>query len=245
MAGQLQNSSLADAVTERVISMIREGKYRAGDRLPTERELAEDFGVGRTSVREGLGLLEKLGILEIRQGRGMVVRSLSLNDVFGQLVAIPTIIDLPDKEIRDIMHARRILELESSFLAAKNATEEQRDRLEKLLDGMERSLESPREFLEMDLTFHVVIAESSGNMVLAQLIKLLRDIYIAYSEIILKDPEINRTSLEFHRQIYTAIRQRDAHAAQEYMLAHLRTGERDVLDALQPTLGNGRDPQTP
>lgn len=245
MADRLQNSSLADAVTEQLISMIREGTYRAGDRLPTERELAEEFGVGRTSVREGLGYLDKLGILEIRQGRGMVVRSLSLQDVFGQLVTIPTIIELPDKEIRDIMHARRILELESSFLAAKNATEEQLSQLEDLLGGMERSLGSPKEFLKLDLTFHVVIAEASGNMVLAQLIKLLRDIYIAYSEIILRDPEINRTSLEFHRQLYSAIHQRDAHAAKEHMQAHLCTGERDVLNVLHSPLSDGRNPPIP
>jgi DNA-binding FadR family transcriptional regulator len=94
---KIKRISLSDAVTDRIISQIQEGQYRAGDRLPTERELAEQLGVGRTSVREGLRFLEKLGVLEIRQGMGTVVRSLSLGEVFEHLVPVQTIIELPDR----------------------------------------------------------------------------------------------------------------------------------------------------
>src|SRR4028119_312474 len=100
---KIERTSLSDAVTDSVISQIREGRYRAGDRLPTERELAEQLGVGRTSVREGLRFLEKLGILEIRQGTGTVVRSLSLGKVFEHLIPVQTLIDLPGRDVRDIM----------------------------------------------------------------------------------------------------------------------------------------------
>ena len=92
-------------------------------------------------MREGLRFLEKLGILEIRQGTGTVVRSLSLGKVFEHPVPVQTIIDLPDRDVRDIMHVRRILEAESVQLAARHATERQLARLEELLDGMAASLE--------------------------------------------------------------------------------------------------------
>ena len=119
---KIERKSLSDAVTNWVISQIREGQYRAGDRLPTERELAEQLGVGRTSVREGLRFLEKLGVLEIRQGTGTVVRSLSLGKVFEHLIPVQTIIELPDRDVRDIMHVRRILEAESAQMAARHVT---------------------------------------------------------------------------------------------------------------------------
>lgn len=238
---KIERTSLSDAVTDSVISQIREGRYRAGDRLPTERELAEQLGVGRTSVREGLRFLEKLGILEIRQGTGTVVRSLSLGKVFEHLIPVQTIIDLPGRDVRDIMHVRRILEAESAQLAARHATERQLGRLEELLDGMAASLEKPRDYLEMDLEFHVVVAMASSNPVLAQLINLIRDIYTRYFEIVLRDPEMNKTSLNFHRLLYAALRDHDADAARQHILAHLSQAERDVLRLLDSAEENGQD----
>jgi GntR family transcriptional repressor for pyruvate dehydrogenase complex len=138
---KIKTISLSDAVTDRIITQIQEGWYRAGDRLPSERELAEQLGVGRTSVREGLRFLEKLGILEIRRGMGMMVRSLSLGGVFEHLVPIQTIIELRDRDVRDIMHVRRVLEAESAQLAAQHATDRQLWRLEELLHGMAAPLE--------------------------------------------------------------------------------------------------------
>ncbi len=237
---KIERTSLSDAVTDSVISQIREGRYRAGDRLPTERELAEQLGVGRTSVREGLRFLEKLGILEIRQGTGTVVRSLSLGKVFEHLIPIQTIIDLPDRDVRDIMHVRRILEAESARLAALHATGGQLERLEELLNGMAASLDDPRDYLEMDLEFHVVVGNASSNPVLAQLINLIRDIYTRYFEIVLKDPEMNKTSLDFHRRLYAALRDRDADAARQHILAHLSQAERDVLRLLDSAEENGQ-----
>lgn len=231
---KVKRTSLSDAVTESVISQIREGRYRAGDRIPTERELAEQLGVGRTSVREGLRFLEKLGILEIRQGTGTVVRSLSLEKVFEHLVPVQTIIELPDRDVRNIMHVRRVLEAESARLAARSATQEQLERLGKLLDGMAASLERPREYLELDLEFHVVLAEAAGNPVLAHLTGLIRDIYTRYFEIVLEDPEMNKTSLRFHQQLHAALRERDPDAAHRHIIAHLLQAEKDVLKLLDP-----------
>jgi GntR family transcriptional repressor for pyruvate dehydrogenase complex len=239
---KIKRISLSDAVTDRIISQIHEGQYRAGDRLPTERELAEQLGVGRTSVREGLRFLEKLGVLEIRQGMGTVVRSLSLGEVFEHLVPVQTIIELPDRDVRDIMHVRRVLEAESAQLAAQHATDRQLGRLEELLHGMAASLEKPRDYLEMDLEFHVVVAEAASNPVLAQLVNLIRDIYTRYFEIVLRDPEMNKTSLAFHRRLYAALRDHDADAARQHILAHLSQAERDVLKLLNTEDENGQGP---
>lgn len=239
---KIKRISLSDAVTDRIISQIQEGRYRAGDRLPTERELAEQLGVGRTSVREGLRFLEKLGVLEIRQGMGTVVRSLSLGEVFEHLVPVQTIIELPDRDVRDIMHVRRVLEAESAQLAAQHATDRQLRRLEELLHGMAASLEKPRDYLEMDLEFHVVVAEAASNPVLAQLVNLIRDIYTRYFEIVLRDPEMNKTSLGFHRRLYAALRDHDADAARQHILAHLSQAERDVLTLLNAEDENGQGP---
>lgn len=236
---KIKRISLSDAVTDRIISQIQEGRYRAGDRLPTERELAEQLGVGRTSVREGLRFLEKLGVLEIRQGMGTVVRSLSLGEVFEHLVPVQTIIELPDRDVRDIMHVRRVLEAESAQLAAQHATDRQLGRLEELLHGMAASLEKPRDYLEMDLEFHVVVAEAASNPMLAQLVNLIRDIYTRYFEIVLRDPEMNKTSLGFHRRLYAALRDHDADAARQHILAHLSQAERDVLTLLNAEDENG------
>ena len=131
----ISKSSLADGVSERLILLLKEGKYRPGDRLPTERQLAEQFGVGRTSVREGLRYLEKMGILDIHQGRGITVRSLSLEDIFAYSVPLTSLIELPNKEIRDTMYARRLLERESVYLACENRTGQELGELRPLARG--------------------------------------------------------------------------------------------------------------
>jgi GntR family transcriptional repressor for pyruvate dehydrogenase complex len=241
---KVKRTNLSDAVAERVISEIREGRYRAGDRIPTERELAEQLGVGRTSVREGLRFLEKTGVLEIRQGVGMVVRSLSLEKVFEHLIPVQTIIELPDRDVRNIMHVRRVLEAESARLAAENGNEQQLERLGKLLDDMAASLERPRDYLELDLEFHVVLAEAAGNPVLAQLTNLIRDIYTRYFEIVVEAPEMNKTSLQFHRKVYAALRERDPDAAHQHIIAHLLQAEKDVLKLLDSKAKEATSPRT-
>ena len=162
---------------------------------------------------------------------------------FEHLIPVQTIIELPDRDVRDIMHVRRILEAESAQMAALHGTKRQLGRLEELLDGMAASLENPRDYLEMDLEFHVVVAKAASNPVLAQLINLIRDIYTRYFEIVLRDPEMNKTSLDFHRRLYIALRDHDADTARQHILAHLRQAERDVLRLLDSAEENG--PGTP
>lgn len=230
----IPKTSLADAVSERIVLLIKEGRYRVGDRLPTERELAKQFGVGRTSIREGLRYLEKLGALDIHQGKGIIVRSVTLNEVFQHPASISTIIDLPEKEIRDIMDARRMLEMESAHKAAAERTEEDLRKLEELLEEMKRTyVDKPKEWLRLDQSFHVAIAQASGNVVFGHLINLLWDIFFNYSETILHNSAIVTSSTRFHEKIYAAIVAKDAKLARKLMLAHLKESQRFVLDSLR------------
>jgi GntR family transcriptional regulator, transcriptional repressor for pyruvate dehydrogenase complex len=231
----IRKESLADAVSDRVLALIREGTYRAGDRLPTERELAGQLGVGRTSVREGLRYLEKLGVLDIHQGRGMMVRSLSLEDVFLNSMPVSTIVELLEKQIRDIMHARRVLELESARLAASARTAEDLARMADLVEAQKRNLERPEEWLALDGLFHVAVARASDNEALVQLIRLLWDMLFKHSEAILRNEIIITSSTSYHEQIYNAIEAGDAGTARERMLAHLEDSQKLVLAGLFST----------
>ncbi len=229
----ISKSSLADGVSERLILLLKEGKYRPGDRLPTERKLAEQFGVGRTSVREGLRYLEKMGILDIHQGRGITVRSLSLEDIFAYSVPLTSLIELPNKEIRDTMYARRLLERESVYLACENRSGGELGELEEVVSEMERSFDLPYEWLELDKKFHVSVARASGNAAFVQLIRVLWDIFVRHSEAILKNPKMMTSSTRFHREIYEAIEAGDGERAREKMSEHLVESQEIVLEALE------------
>lgn len=237
----ISKSSLADGVSERLILLLKEGKYRPGDRLPTERKLAEQFGVGRTSVREGLRYLEKMGILDIHQGRGITVRSLSLEDIFAYSVPLTSLIELPNKEIRDTMYARRLLERESVYLACENRTGRELGELEEVVSEMERSFDTPYEWLELDKKFHVTVARASGNAAFVQLIRVLWDIFVRHSEAILKNPKMMTSSTRFHREIYEAIEAGDGESARERMSAHLVESQEIVLDALENSKQDAED----
>jgi GntR family transcriptional repressor for pyruvate dehydrogenase complex len=161
-----------------------------------------------------------------------MVRSLSLEDVFLNSLPVSAIVELPEKQIRDIMHARRVLELESARLAASERTAEDLARMADLVEAQKRNLERPEEWLALDGLFHVAVARASDNEALVQLIRLLWDMLFKHSEAILRNAIIVTSSTSYHEQIYRAIEAGDDERARERMLAHLEDSQKLVLAGL-------------
>ena len=232
----IQRASLADAVSERILSLIEDGEYRAGDRLPSERELGEQLGVGRTSIREGLSYLDKLGVLDIHQGRGMVVRSLSLEDLFTSPALVSGIVELPEKQIRDLMHTRRVLEQDAARLAAVKRTADDLERIEEIIGAMKRSGGHPEQWFKLDRRFHVAVVAASDNSALVELVKLHWDLFSRFSKhshIVQHAPLFVTNATRFHERIYLAIEAADPVQASERMRAHLEHSEAIVLDGFE------------
>jgi DNA-binding FadR family transcriptional regulator len=156
-----QNVSLAEQVAGQLRRRIADGEFPVGALLPTEHELAQELGVSRNSVREGVRSLVHAGLLGARAGYGTFV--VATSDLAPTLAR-----RLEHDRAADIAEVRLLLEREGARLAASRATPEQRRRLGEALDRRHAATNGP-EYVTADLAFHQVLLEASGNALLAEL----------------------------------------------------------------------------
>ncbi len=163
-------SKITEMITDRIRGMIEDGVLKPGDKLPTEKELCEGFGVGRSSVREALQSLEYMGLVESRPGVG---RFLSL-DAMALISSQHWRLTLEQAPAFELMEARRILEVTTARLAAERATDEVIASLEKLLGEMKAVMDGDMDlYFEKELNFHLTLAGACQNAVLTELVHIL------------------------------------------------------------------------
>jgi DNA-binding FadR family transcriptional regulator len=206
-------------VIDRIVGMVTEGRLKPGDRMPSIEALAEEFWVGRTSVREALRALELVGIVELRHGGGTFIRE----DVSGFFLKPLSWSALLDRsKIASLAEARRCMESELAAMAAQRAMPEAVAEIEQQLLRMEAVCHQPDEYVKIDPQFHVAVWRAAGNEVmlnmLTSILDLLRRVVAAA---VANAPTSIEAGLLAHRQIYEAIAARDPEAARFSMRRHL------------------------
>lgn len=231
-------TSLSDGIVEQLIAAIERGELKAGDRIPSEKQLCQQFGVGRTSVREAIRSLSAMGILESHAGEGTFVRSDSTRYVerafqWGLL--------LDRKLVTDLADARLMLEAHTAELAASQATAEDVLEIEEALRGMESSISDLKLYLESDVKFHLAVAKATHNTFLTALLSTIRGYMQAWiTQTLASSPSVEqraRTSVEQHRRILQAIASHQPDEAREAMRAHILSARVDLISNL-PNLPN-------
>lgn len=208
--------SAVERAMEQIIGYISDQGLGDGERLPTERELAELLGVGRSTLREALQRLSTRNVLEVRRGVGTFVsyKHGVADDPLGF-----TMIRDKERLARDLLEFRILIEPRTAALAAQHATEDDVAELEYLCDSVDELISTGRPHLERDQEFHTCIARCGGNIILPKLLPIIHGaigIFIAETGGQLRD-ETMRT----HRAILNAIRAHDPTAASDAMYLHL------------------------
>lgn len=207
-------------VVKQLIALLTTGELTPGSRLPPERQLAEELGVGRSAVREALAALEILGIVSVRPGSGTYLR-----DSTSEL--LPTTLSwglmLSASRTRELIEVRSGLEIQAATYAATRADDEQIAALGRHIEVMKASLDDLDRFVEADVRFHLVIASSADNVVLRDLLQSVRSLLRLWVERGLRDREQGETALTEHVAIYEAIAAHDAAAARAAMEVHMAT----------------------
>jgi len=173
----IESKSLAEAVAEQLMALIAKGQLKPGDRLPTEPELMNQFGVGRSTLREAVKSLVVAGLLETRRSAGTFV-SESYTDYLSQSLNWGMVFS--KQELRHIIDVRCALEEQAAALAAEFATDEQKAHLAELVDAISAQGIGPEQAVENDIGFHIAIAEASNNPLLLNLILNLRQVLHGY-----------------------------------------------------------------
>src|SRR4051794_6755218 len=214
---------LAEEAVLKIKGMIISGRVRSGEKLPNERELSSELGISRNSLREAVRALSVMKILDVRQGDGTYVTSLSpelLLDGIGLAADL-----LGDAWVIEAFEVRRLLEPAATALAAERASAEQIDALEQALNAMEAASTS-EELSECDIGFHRIVVQSTGNMTLSSLIENLwgTTIRARVWRSIVDEGAVERTR-DWHRLMFSAIVARDPDAARAADLLHLTESE--------------------
>jgi len=218
---------VSDRVADYLITKIRNKDFQPGEKLPSEDDLAEKLGVSRVAIRESLQKLQVAGIIEKQHGRGSYV-----NENFSLKILeniIPLILTTADAKILELLEARRFIEIGTAGMAAEKAVNDQCVEIRKLLDDMVQARESNEveKFSELDLEFHLRIAELSENEVLYTLLRILKELIIEQLHVILEVPGRADMSLKMHKSICEAIENGDRQRAENLMSKHLRNAEND------------------
>jgi DNA-binding FadR family transcriptional regulator len=210
---------LVDRVVNEIQRQILEGGLPPGTMLPPERELCEQLGVSRTALREAVRMLATKGLLETRPGVGTIVKQIG-SDQISESIGFLLNQD-SNLTLLHLHNVRRMLETENARLAAKNATEENIQRLQEITDEMEQALEDAEEFSLLDAEFHRALADSTQNPLLGILLDSIRDLFLdILIKIQFREHQLNYT-LPDHRLIIEEVAAREPDRAAEAMRVHL------------------------
>lgn len=166
-----RRSSVGADIAARLLGMINDGTFKPGDRLPGQRELAQQFGASLAGVREAISVLTAAGLIDARPGRGTVVSSVggAAPTFDGWLGAVGD-----EQEFEELMQARRMLEAFSISQATALATPAQVARLREAVGAMGAQMQNPDAYAEADMHFHLLLAEVAGNRVVTRLMRVIQ-----------------------------------------------------------------------
>lgn len=211
-------STLADALTHGILALMRDEQLQPGDRLPSVRELSDRFGVAVPTLREAIRRLEAFGVVEVRHGSGIFVRSAHPP----LMLANPHANAIDSQVILDLIDARILFEPWCAGIAARHPEHPGVAALAGILARAEAAIDTDDDALQAaNMAFHRGVATCAGNVVLAQVMTLLTEIYASEQSVMLTISNQRRHDHEEHCAILAAIQEGNPALARERMHDHL------------------------
>lgn len=232
MEKQIYTPVQAPKVFERVAVQIEQrilnGELRSGDRLPTERNLAEQFQVSRTAVREALKILAQKGLVDMRPGRGTMVID-GAHEALQHSLGLVMRLELGEVGgSQSLVEVRELLEMEIAALAAERATEREIRALQEAVQVMDESMADADAFIAADNRFHEALAQATQNALILTLVKSIVHLLSEQRKLIFATRGAPGRGQVHHKSILAAVLEHDPEAARAAMRAHLQQVRQDV-----------------
>jgi GntR family transcriptional repressor for pyruvate dehydrogenase complex len=217
---RIKASKLSDEVYNQIVLLISRGKLIPGDKIPSERDLAVDLGISRQSIREALSRAEIMGLIEVRQGEGSFILS-SINKSLKPPLTI--IIEKEAGRIFEFLEIRKLIEGWCAEKAATEATIEDLENMEEILDEMKKVASKDKQWEELDLKFHLSFAKATHNVIAVHMMEALKTNFRPFFKFTKSMPRSEKIDVlwQHHYEIFTAIKHRNPEAAQEKVIDHL------------------------
>ena len=231
----LRRDKLHEQVADRVQELIVAQSLRPGDKLPSERELAEQLGISRTVVREAIRTLCERGLVEVKPGCGTYVQALNPKDAVASIELL-----LKSRQsvecLDNLYEIRRMIEIEVAGLAAERATEGDVAALEAAIEGMTANVGDPDGFTECDLAFHGALAAATHNDLFSALLSPISNLWLEVILISYHAPGAPEAGITHHVGILNRVKERDAEQARQAMRAHILESQ-NLVEAVRKQMG--------
>jgi len=224
----LEKRSVGDMVYRQLMDRISSGEWRDGDKIPSENELCESMHVGRNTVRQAIQKLSALGIVEARQGEGTFVKKIDTG--FYVNILIPSVF-LGEQDQVKLFEFEKCIQNGAVVIACNRASDEELEQLAEKLEVMKRA-ESPRQFNEADIDFHVYLAEITHNEMLHKSMQIVKSMLMSGLENI-ADVYGMQSSIEAHEQILQVLFERNETEAYALMNVHMDDIQRKLVSVLK------------
>lgn len=215
----IKKVNIVDSIVDEMLNKIKEGKFKPGEKIPSERVLTQEFGVSRTSLREAFKKLELLGTITIRQGDGTY-----LNDSFQDNIIqneIKKLFTVGNINVTEYLEAREHLEIKAAGLAAQRATQEDIENLSKIITELEQSIHNPETYQEKDFEFHTAIIRTAKNMIFNQFWSFLVPLITEQQRRSTDIAGMMKNAILGHKSILDAICSKNSKKAEKMMADHL------------------------
>jgi DNA-binding FadR family transcriptional regulator len=225
---KIKRITLVDSIVEQMIQAIKLGRFKEGDKIPSEKELTAEFGVSRTTLREAFKKLEYAGAISIKQGNGtyltdvekiMELETTIQTDITKQ---IQEVFKLGEYSLTSYLDAREFIELASISKAIENWTENDLLELEAILEKQKNCVNDPNLYAEADHQFHSKIVDISKNEFFKMFWLIITPYMMEQNKRTFRVKGVTNNSHQIHMNIYQAIKNKNTDLAKSLTVEHIR-----------------------
>ena len=216
----IKKVNAVEQVFEQLQSLLIEGEWKPGDKIPSENELAETFGVSRMTIRQAMQKLKALGLIETRTGSGSFVREVTADDSLQDLIPLMYIGSTTQVQV---FQFREMIDTESVRLATPLVTENDLARVDRILEQMKKDAakDDVTAFSRHDLKFHMKLVELSGNPLMIRAYQILLPVLSDSMHSVIEKMKFT-PALDYHARILEAMKEKDPDKAEQLMREHIR-----------------------
>lgn len=227
-----REANLSDLVSRQIQELIRERHLMPNDRLPAERDLAEQFGVSRTVVREAVRGLAAKGLLEVTPGRGGTIVRLPSAETMSEMMTLFLRGNERTLDYDNLIEVRRVLEVAIAGFAAERRTVEDLQEMDHILKETLKVGNDRNRYVRWDLAFHKALAQATHNRLFPLLLESVNELMIEVRQLAFRTLGAPARSYRYHRAIFDQVQAGDADGAREAMRDHLVEAEQTLRKAL-------------
>ena len=229
----IQRPSVGEQVCDQMKEYLLEGRWKPGEKLPSENELAQAFGVSRVTIREALLRLVSLGLLETKFGGGTYVKEITPGLCINSI--IPAAYFEPETTL-EVIEYRQVVVIKTAGLAARRAKPSDVAELQRIYEHMQKVTADPEAYAGADLSFHLELAKITGNSLLIETLNVIRSV-LSQAMFYSIQKKGYEKGLMFHKLLIDAMKHNDEERAMQIMTDHLN----DLYATMEKIIKESKD----